>query len=251
MGQGRLFIGTSGWHYKHWLGNFYPVGTRSEAFLQYYLRFFQSVEINYSFYRLPSVAALSQWKAVVPPDFPFAVKASRSITHMKKLREPQQSFTLLMERIGALGEKLGPLLFQLPPAWHFDEHRFHAFLAALPTTYRYAFEFRDPSWYNERAYELLHQYRCAFCIYDLEHHLSPLEVTSDLVYVRLHGPAAKYNSSYSDDALAQWASRCQHWVTQGKAVYVYFDNDINGYAPVNARRLQEMAATSLVSYPPG
>jgi uncharacterized protein YecE (DUF72 family) len=249
MSQGKLYIGTSGWHYKHWLGNFYPAGTRPDAFLLHYLRFFHSVEINYSFYRLPSVAALSQWKEAVPPDFIFAVKASRYITHMKKLRNPQQSFSMLMERIGVLGEKLGPLLFQLPPAWHFDEGRFQSFLEALPTTYRYAFEFRDPTWYNERAYELLQKHRCAFCIYDLEYHLSPLQVTSDFVYVRLHGPSTKYNGSYSDAVLEQWASRCRDWLAQGKSVYVYFDNDINGYAPVNARRLQEITAFTPVGCP--
>ena len=237
---GRLHVGTSGWHYKHWVGNFYPAGTKPDGFLSHYLRFFRSVEINYSFYRLPSVAALSQWKAAVPPDFVFTVKASRFITHMKKLREPQRSFSLLMERVGILGETLGPLLFQLSPAWRFDEARFRAFLEALPTTYRYAFEFRDPSWYNERAYELLQQHRCAFCIYDLEYHQSPLQVTSDFVYVRLHGPSTKYSGRYSEAALEEWANRCREWLGQGRSVYVYFDNDIGGAAPRDAQRLKRL-----------
>jgi uncharacterized protein YecE (DUF72 family) len=222
------------------MGNFYPPGTRPAGFLAHYLQYFRSVEINNSFYRLPSAETLADWYASTPQDFLFAVKASRFITHMKKLKDPQQSFSLLMERIQVLGEKLGPMLFQLPPAWRFDESRFRAFLEALPSAFRYAFEFRDPSWYNDHAYELLQKHRCAFCIYELEYHLSPLLVTADFVYVRLHGPANKYNGSYSDEVLAQWASRCQVWLEQGKQVYFYFDNDMYGYAPVNAATLQRM-----------
>lgn len=159
---------------------------------------------------------------------------------MKKLKGPQQSFSLFMERVQVLSEKLGPILFQLPPAWRFDESRFSTFLQALPRTYRYTFEFRDTNWYNDRVYELLQQHQCAFCIYALEYHLSPLLVTTDFVYVRLHGPANKYDGSYSDEILAQWASRCQLWLEQGKQVYVYFDNDMHGYARVNAATLQRM-----------
>lgn len=240
MDDEKVLIGTSGWHYKHWRGNFYPVGVQPADYLAHYLRSFSSVEINNSFYRLPAPETLADWRDSVPRDFVFAVKASRFITHMKKLKDPQQSFALFMQRVGVLGEKLGPVLFQLPPAWRFDEGRFRAFLEALPTTYRYTFEFRDPSWYNDRAYELLQLHRCAFCIYELEYHLSPLEVTADFVYVRLHGPGKKYDGSYADEVLAGWAERCRHWLEQDKSVYVYFDNDLHGYAPVNAARLQEM-----------
>jgi uncharacterized protein YecE (DUF72 family) len=238
----NLHIGTSGWHYKHWMGNFYPAGTKPAGFLAHYLQHFRSVEINNSFYRLPTADTLSDWRESTPHDFLFAVKASRFITHMKKLKDPLQSFSLLMERIGVLGEKLGPVLFQLPPAWRFDESRFNNFLNALPPTYRYTFEFRDPSWYNDKAYELLQKHHCAFCIYEIEYHLSPLLVTADFVYVRLHGPEHKYDGSYSDEVLAQWASRCRLWLEQGKEVFVYFDNDMHGYAPINAATLQHMMA---------
>jgi uncharacterized protein YecE (DUF72 family) len=251
MNDHRLYIGTSGWHYKHWMGNFYPAGTRPAGFLAHYLRSFFSVEINNSFYRLPSVDTLAQWKAAVPQDFVFAVKASRYITHMKKLKEPQQSFSLFMSRVQVLGEKLGPILFQLPPVWRFDENRFRDFLAALPSTYRYTFEFRDRSWYNDRVYELLETYRCAFCVYEIDYHLSPLEVTTDFVYVRLHGPAAKYDGSYSDMVLSNWAARCQDWLSQGKSVYFYFDNDMYGHAPVNARRLLELSESPGLRTPEG
>lgn len=235
-----LFIGTSGWHYKHWLGNFYPAGTRPAHYLTHYLHYFNSVEINNSFYKLPLAETLLQWKSTVPDDFIFSVKASRFITHMKKLREPQQSFHLFMERVQVLGEKLGPILFQLPPAWRYNQERFEAFLQALPDTYRYAFEFRDQSWYTDTAYRLLQQYNCAFCMYDFAYHQSPMVVTADFVYVRLHGPENKYDGSYSDEVLENWAAHCRLWVEQGKQVYFYFDNDMNGHAPVNARKLQEI-----------
>ena len=240
MDDKQVFIGTSGWHYKHWRGNFYPAGVAPAGYLAHYLKTFSTVEINNSFYRLPSAETLADWRASVPEDFVFAAKASRFITHMKKLKDPQASFAPFMERVRVLGEKLGPVLFQLPPAWRFDEGRFGAFLAALPPEYRYAFEFRDPSWYNDRAYELLRQHRCAFCIYEIEYHQSPFEVTTDLVYVRLHGPGKKYDGSYSDDVLAAWADRCHAWLAEGKSCYCYFDNDLHGYAPVNAARLQQM-----------
>jgi uncharacterized protein YecE (DUF72 family) len=236
----QAFIGTSGWHYKHWQGNFYPAGIKPAGYLTHYLRSFSSVEINNSFYRLPSAGTLADWKASVPDSFIFAVKASRFITHMKKLKDPQRSFGLFMDRVMVLGEKLGPVLFQLPPAWGFNEDRFRTFLEALPLTYRYTFEFRDPSWYNDRAYALLEKHRCAFCMYEIEYHHSPLLVTTDFVYVRLHGPEKKYDGSYSEEVLAQWAVRCAGWLAEGKSVYVYFDNDMHGYAPVDALRLQEM-----------
>lgn len=242
----NLHIGTSGWHYKHWMGNFYPSGIKPAGFLNHYLNYFGTVEINNSFYRLPSVETLSDWRESTPQDFIFAVKASRFITHMKKLKEPHQSFALFMDRVQALGEKLGPILFQLPPAWRFDEGRFGAFLEALPNTYRYTFEFRDPSWYTDKAYELLQKHRCAFCIYEIEYHLSPLLVTTDFVYIRLHGPDKKYDGSYTDDVLAEWAGRCGIWLEEGKQVYVYFDNDMHGYAPINAHRLMELCNNVLI-----
>jgi uncharacterized protein YecE (DUF72 family) len=238
--MGALHIGTSGWHYKHWLGNFYPSGTTPAGFLAFYVQHFDTVEINNSFYKLPSTETLTDWVHTVPEEFIFAVKASRFITHMKKLKEPQQSMALFLDRIGVLGEKLGPVLFQLPPAWHFNSERFASFLQALPTTYRYAFEFRDPSWYTDQAYQLLQQFNCAFCIYDFAYHQSPIIITTNFVYIRLHGPENKYDGSYSDQVLEEWASRCDLWLSQGKQVYVYFDNDIHSYAPVDAFRLQQM-----------
>lgn len=240
MEKGTIHIGTSGWHYKHWMGNFYPSGMKPKDFMAHYLRFFRTVEINNSFYKLPAPETFAAWRVAVPPDFVFAVKASRFITHMKKLNEPLQSFSNFMQNVSVLEEKLGPILFQLPPMWKFNEARFRNFLAVLPPHFRYTFEFRNPTWYNETVYELLRRHNMAFCIYEIEYHLSPLLVTADFVYIRLHGPETKYAGSYSESALQWWANFCKEQQAQGKDVYLYFDNDQAGYAAFNAQRLQEL-----------
>ncbi|RNI31300.1 DUF72 domain-containing protein [Rufibacter latericius] len=237
---GTIYIGTSGWHYNHWKGKFYPEGVTPKQFTEYYLRFFRTVEINNSFYRLPSAETFATWRTSVPPDFLFSVKASRYITHMKKLKDPQQSLAQFLGNALALEEKLGPILFQLPPVWRLNLERFHDFLKALPPYHRYTFEFRDQSWYNPEVFALLQQYNHAFCIYDLAGHLSPLEVTAGFVYVRLHGPEGKYAGSYSEETLQFWASHCRTWAAAGKDVFVYFDNDIGSHAPFNAIALQEL-----------
>lgn len=236
----KIYVGTSGWHYKHWVGTFYPAGLKSKDFTNYYLRFFSSVEINNSFYKLPSAETFSNWRISVPEDFMFAVKASRFITHMKKLKDPQESIARFFQNVNALEEKLGPILFQLPPGWTVNEERLADFLAVLPPYYRYTFEFRHHSWYSEKVLDLLRQYNAAFCIYELEYHLSPIAVTADFVYIRLHGPEQKYTGSYSDEALSWWARQCVDWQHQGLDVYIYFDNDLEGFAAFNAQRLQEI-----------
>ncbi|RNI29696.1 DUF72 domain-containing protein [Rufibacter immobilis] len=237
---GSIYIGTSGWHYNHWKGNFYPKGVTSAQFTEHYLRYFKTVEINNSFYRLPTAQTFANWRASVPQDFLFAVKASRYITHMKKLKDAQQGLAQLLGNAQALEEKLGPVLFQLPPAWRLNLERFEEFLRALPPYYRYTFEFREPSWYHPQVYDLLRAHNHAFCIYELAGHMSPLEVTANFVYVRLHGPEGKYAGSYSESALQWWANTCCTWAAEGKDVYLYFDNDQNGYAAFNAIRLQEL-----------
>ena len=233
-------VGCSGWHYKHWRGVYYPAGTPQADYLPHYLRDFKTVEINNSFYRLPPPETFAAWYQAVPADFLFAVKASRYITHLKKLKDPQESLFRFLENVAVLKEKLGPILFQLPPRWQCDPKRLATFLAALPPYFRYTFEFRDHSWYHPEVYGLLQKHRAAFCIYDLEYHLSPLEVTTDFVYIRLHGPVNIYDGSYSEEVLQEWANRCQTWQKSGKEVWVYFDNDMHGHAPHNARRLQEL-----------
>lgn len=235
-------IGTSGYHYMHWRGPFYPPQLKPSQFFDYYVRHFRTVEINNSFYKLPSEETFAAWRACTPDDFVFAVKASRFITHMKKLKlEPGQGLFPLFERVRALGDKLGPILFQLPPLWRYNEERFASFLAALPKTHRYAFEFRHPSWYNESAYALLRQHGAAFCLYELAGHQSPVVVTSRLVYIRLHGPTERaYQGKYPIETLADWALRIQAWAAKGHDVFCYFDNDQAGYAAQDALLLKTL-----------
>jgi len=232
-------IGTSGWHYEHWRGVFYPPGLAREQWLGHYAGFFDTVEINNSFYRLPSDAALHGWHDATPAGFLFSVKASRYLTHMKKLQEPQAGLAKLLPPLAALGDKLGPLLFQLPPRWRCNAPRLAEFLAALPAGREYTFELRDPSWHCPEVLELLRAHNAAFCIYDLAGFCSPLHVTADFAYVRLHGPGGAYSGCYSDVALAQWVARIREWHGL-RRVYVYFDNDQAGHAVQNALALKAL-----------
>jgi uncharacterized protein YecE (DUF72 family) len=237
---GPIHIGTSGWHYGHWRGPFYPDDLSPEKFLEFYASRFRTVEINNSFYQLPTERALSTWREAVPQDFIFAVKASRFITHMKKLLDPERTLAPFLERVALLQDKLGPILFQLPPRWHFNEARLAAFLTTLPDTYRYTLELRDPSWINGRTLDLLACHGVAFCIYELAGYLSPRVTTADFVYIRLHGPNGPYQGRYGAQNLAGWAEAISAWSRQGREVFCYFDNDAAGFAAQDALELQEM-----------
>jgi uncharacterized protein YecE (DUF72 family) len=236
----EIYLGTSGWHYDHWQGRFYPEGLATDAWLKHYANQFTTMEINNSFYQLPEAETLARWRADTPDGFVFSVKASRYITHMKKLKEPEEPVTGFLERVDLLQEKLGPILFQLPPRWNYDRERLESFLETLPKGYRYTFEFRDPSWFNAQAYEALARHNAAFCMYHLAGRLSPKEITTDWVYVRLHGPDAAYEGKYGKQALAGWAGALSAWLDEGKTVYCYFDNDQRGYAVENALELKAM-----------
>jgi uncharacterized protein YecE (DUF72 family) len=238
--SGCVHIGTSGWHYKHWLGPFYPAAERPERMLSYYFQQFDTVEINNSFYRLPTPAALGSWREQTPADFRFAVKGSRFITHMKKLKDPAAALANFLPRVEILGEKLGPIVFQLPPRWQSNPGRLEAFLHELPQKHDYAFELRNATWHNDTVYELLRRHNAAFCIYELAGFHSPFEVTADFTYVRLHGPDGPYQGSYSTERLTAWARQIWRWQRALTAIYVYFDNDQSGYAAHNALELKRL-----------
>jgi len=240
MSRGSIYIGTSGWHYKHWKSVFYPKELKDADQLSFYLQSFGTVELNNSFYRIPTASAFQKWEKTVPRDFRFAVKANRYITHLKKLHDAQEATVDFIHRASQLGDKLGPILFQLPPNWKINIERLATFLAGLPENYRYTFEFRNPSWYTEETYQLLRRYHCAFCIYELAGHTSPIETTAGFVYVRLHGPGGKYQGSYTDETLATWARRCRTWQKERKDVFFYFDNDQKAYAAFNALTLKKL-----------
>ena len=240
----RFLIGTSGWSYPHWHGPFYPRDMRHGCELAYYAGHFDSVEINSTFYRLPDRSMLRTWRDAVPGDFVFAVKASRYITHMKKLSAPGAALKTFFRRIEALGDKLGPVLFQLPPHWHCNPQRLASFLGSLSSHFRYAFEFRDQSWLTCEIYELLARRNAGLCIYELGKFRSPILVTSKLVYVRLHGPSAPYQGCYDRHALARWAKRIRAWSSEGQSACCYFDNDQLAYAALNARDLARRLASA-------
>ena len=240
---GALWIGTSGWHYKHWIGTFYPERTPASKMLAHYCERFDTVELNNSFYHLPKKSSLENWRDSTPDGFCFAAKGSRFLTHMKKLNDAEQGLGRFLDAIEVLQHKLGPILFQLPPNWELDIERLTNFLALLPPHHRYAFEFRNATWNIRQTYDLLARYNIAYCIFHLAGLLSPIQVTANFTYIRLHGPGGKYQGSYSDDALSDWANQIQKWQRELKAVYVYFDNDQAGYAAANALRLRALLSS--------
>jgi uncharacterized protein YecE (DUF72 family) len=208
--------------------------------LDYYAKHFDTVELNNTFYRLPTETAVDGWRTAVPANFVFAVKASRFLTHRIKLKDPERALNNFFPAIEPLGRRLGPVLFQLPPQLAVNVERLSALLASLPRRRRYAFEFRHDSWHSDDVYAVLQKYNAAICMYELAGYASPLEVTADFAYVRLHGPGAKYQGSYTSTQLVPWAARLTEWARRLRAIYVYFDNDQAGYAAKNAAQLKHL-----------
>lgn len=241
MKHAQIHIGTSGWHYKHWVGKFYPPGLPSSEFLTFYAKHFKTAEINSSFYGLPSEKNLAAWRDGTPADFLFSMKASRYLTHMKKLKDPEEPMKAFLDKAAVLDGKLGIILFQLPPRWHCNLDRLRSFLDILSEDHRYAFEFRDPSWFTEPVFKALQERNVALCLYHLEGFVSPKEVTSDFVYVRLHGPGGAYQGRYETQTLSGWAGAFANWRRQRREIFCYFDNDENGYAAMNALELTAMS----------
>lgn len=238
---GKVHIGTSGWHYKHWIGSFYPQDISPTEMFRFYAEHFDTVEINNTFYRLPELTTFDNWRSKSPPNFRFAVKASRFITHMKKLKDPHTSMAKFFLAAERLEKKLGPILFQLPPRWKVNPERFSEFLEALPAGHQYVVEFRDQSWLVPQIYALLRKHNVAFCIHDLGGSQTPSELTANFTYVRFHGPStAKYTGSYRRSDLRRWAVRINEWGKELSDVYIYFNNDVGGYAIKNALVLRSL-----------
>src|SRR3712207_1916761 len=232
-------IGTSGWIYNHWRGLFYPQTLGQSEWFSYYAREFDTVEINNSFYRLPSGETFAAWRDQAPQGFLYAVKASRFLTHLKKLKDPEEPLQRFFEGARHLEGTLGPVLYQLPPRWRVDLPRFEHFLAALPRGYSHVVEFRDPSWLVEDVFRLMEQYGVAHCIHDMRPLQIPLRVTAAPIYLRFHG-TSKYSGDYQQATLETWAQRIDDWRSQHLDVFVYFNNDIGGYALANAKTLREL-----------
>lgn len=240
MSQHKINIGTSGWHYVHWIGPFYPEELSKKDMLKYYVQFFSTAEINNSFYKLPAQNTFQNWAETVPEEFTFSVKANRYITHMKKLKNADDALNNFFDGIKPLKSKLGVILFQLPPHWKCNIERLKSFLELLPSGKQYTFEFRNSSWWNDTVYDLLKANNAAFCIFDLAGVFSPIISTTDFIYIRLHGPNDAYQGLYSEEALQEWAERIEGWINKGKEVFCYFDNDQAGFAVKNALRLKQI-----------
>ncbi len=273
--KGKICIGTSGYTYYHWRGVFYPKNLPSYKWLEYYTKFFKTVELNVTFYRLPQESAFKSWYRRTPKDFIFVLKGSRFITHVKKLQRIKNSTKLFFDRANLLKEKLGVILWQLPPSWKKNIKRLESFLevttrlslrsalapkqsrglcssrgiatlgqqvdlARNDTPIRQVFEFRHESWFCEEVYKLLKKYNVALCLADSPEFPTAEVVTADFVYLRFHGGKILYGSRYSKKEIGAWAQKIKKWTKQGFDVYAYFNNDAFGYAVENAKELKKL-----------
>jgi uncharacterized protein YecE (DUF72 family) len=231
----NLYVGTSGYSYKEWKGPFYPEDLPEKQMLRYYGQRFRSVEINNTFYRMPKASVLEGWAAEVPPDFKFVLKASQRITHIQRLKEADDSVSYLLQVAAVLKERLGPLLFQLPPYLHKDVPRLVEFLKLLPHERPSAFEFRHQSWFDPEVFDVLRNHRAVLCIAEAENDLDiPFVSTADWGYLRLRRP------DYGDSELKSWGERIrqQNW----REAFVFFKHEDEGKGPQMAKRFLELAA---------
>jgi uncharacterized protein YecE (DUF72 family) len=235
----RLWCGASGYSYQHWRTVFYPAELPQSKWLEYYAQHFDTVELNNPFYRLPERATFEKWRQRTPDGFVFAVKASRYLTHVKKLADPEEPLARILSHSEGLGEKRGPILYQFPPGWAKDIGRLEAFLRLLPRDLRHVFEFRNDSWHCEEVWSLLERHGAAYCIMSSPGLPLHLKLTADFAYIRMHSGGVETGSNYSDQHLALWASRVLELLSHGDT-YVYFNNDYRGYAVRNALVLKQM-----------
>lgn len=238
----RYYIGTSGWHYDHWRDEFYPKGMAKSRWLEFYSRHFSTVELNNSFYHLPSEKAFINWRDSSPPEFMFSVKVSRFITHIKRLRNTDEPVANFIARVRLLERKLGPLLYQLPQNIKCDNQVLEDFMKMLPEDACHVFEFRHSSWFDEGVFDLLRRYNVGFCIYDVPGFSTPIMATSDFAYIRFHGSRWLYSSCYSDKELESWARKIME--LRVRVVYAYFNNDAEGFAIRNALMLKHLLEVS-------
>ena len=237
---GKFRVGCSGWLYRHWRETFYPAELPAARWFDFYAERFDTVEINNSFYRLPEATVFDAWRKRAPAGFLYAVKASRYLTHNKKLKDPEEPIDRFFDRARHLKEKLGPVLYQLPPRWKLNLERFESFLALLPPRARHVVEFREPSWYAEPVLAALDRRGAALCLHDMPGSVPERRAAGRFVYVRFHGYDERYGGRYSDERLSDWAAWMGDRLDEGRDVYAYFNNDVGGHAPRDATRLRTM-----------
>ncbi len=242
----EIYIGTSGFNYKHWSnGVFYPEDIPQRKWLEYYVEHFNTVELNVSFYRLPKKSVFEGWRERTPEDFVFAIKGSRFITHIKKLKDCEAPIELFFNNARGLKEKLGVVLWQLPPNLHADVEKLEKFCGLLKKNRvakgtKQVFEFRHDSWFCEKIYGVLRRHNFSLCIAHSRRWPYKEVATADYVYVRFHGGDVLYGSNYSDEELKTWASKIRRWSNEASGVFIYFNNDACGYAVHNAKKLREL-----------
>lgn len=240
MKRGRTRVGCSGWQYTHWRGQFYATGLPMSRWFEHYASVFDTVEVNNTFYRLPESRTFADWASRAPAGFLFAVKASRFLTHMKKLKDPDEPLHRFFSRARALRRHLGPVLYQLPPGWTRDCARLEQFLQALPAGVRHVMEFRDPTWYADDVYALMERRAVALCLHDMPGSATGRQRVGPFVYVRFHGASGRYDGSYPPGRLKGWAAWLDEQAAAGVDVHAYFNNDAGGHAPRDAVTLRGM-----------
>jgi len=236
----KIYIGTSGWSYEHWIRNFYPKELERAKWLEFYSENFNTVELNMSYYRIPFPNMIKGWYKKIPENFKFTFKASRFITHVKKLKNINKVLKKFYKLTEIMEEKLGCILFQLPPSFKKNQdtlERLKNFLKKLDKTKRNIIEFRHESWWDEEVYKLMNRHGAGFCIVSGLDMPSKIIVTSKAAYLRFHGPESAYSSKYSDNELKLWARKIRN--IKAKEIYAYFNNDTRGYAVKNAKKLKE------------
>ena len=238
---GKIRIGCSGWNYKHWRELFYPKGVPVRLWFEHYASTFDTVEINNSFYRLPKAETFDKWREQAPPGFCYAVKANRFITQAKKLKECEEPMQRMLAPFRHLGDRLGPILYQLPPSLKLNFDRLRDFLALLPPDLTHVFEFRDKSWYTDEVLALLDAHGVSFCAHDMPGSASPRWAAGPIAYVRFHGGEGKYWGRYSDEGLLSWTDWIIEQSRRGRDVWCYFNNDIHAHAIHDALTLRAMA----------
>lgn len=238
----QVWIGTSGWTYPSWRGKLYPDDLPAARFLEFYAREFRTTEVNYSFYHLPRPATYRKWAASTPEEFVFSVKASRFISHVKRLQDVAEPWRVFVENARTLESRLGPILLQLPPSLRRDDDRLAAFLEEAGTGLLLVFEFRHPSWFEASVYDLLRRHRAALCIADSPQYPRADVVTADFAYLRFHGRKKLFASAYTRSELEEEARKIRAWRRSRIEVFVYFNNDAEGHAVANARTLRDLLA---------
>jgi uncharacterized protein YecE (DUF72 family) len=224
----RIWFGTSGFSYKEWRPIFYPEGLSEKQFLTYYSSQLNSVEIDYTFYRMPTAKTIDAWKTATPQEFKFTLKASQQITHRQRLKVPSDALDYFLSVVPGLEDRLGIVLYQLPPFFKCDRQKLEAFLSVLPRGIPAAFEFRNETWFTDDVYRLLRDHSVGLCIHDADDHTTPLELTAGFTYVRLR------RSVYDASTRAEWQDRLRGWAKDGIEVFAYIKHEDNPNAPLIA-----------------